>query len=603
MGDLSPRPAASHRRLAVVGACVALGSIVFGPAARPADAAKRLVAATSEADAAAKNAAEPLCKICPCTTRTRTTQTSSQPRAPDRPGAHVHVIFDGSTSFVHANAGPGATLQRWIEVDHVEKARDAVLGIDTKAISRWDDALGGTPGGKPNTWAAAIAAAELEAQNSLAIDRDPVLHWIGLREIDKLWTGPTKKGPRRDVYSPLSTLLAKLLKELPVGNTCDPDVFIVVTDGLEHLDSKTNESSRHSSLERVWSQLTATSRVLLARANPLSSYEFFEKTIPTCDVHDPVTGTRALPTSQCRWVDIEVPLADVRGGKIANWQGYERAVTGTAASSERLKDATLEFLHLVAQDIAGMKACESSAAVAAETTTEYEAQQELPLPPVGDALLLGDDTQWKCTGALVDASAVLTAAHCLPITRVASTDDASQPGMVKRVKEVARPANDRADAALLLLDRPLVAPTAMRRGKAHDSGPQGVLRFVGFGATDSQGRGGFGHRHMVDLTATGWGCDGNRVATTGCVPGLEMVVPGSAGHDTCRGDSGGPLYELWGDGKVCGYRLVGITARRVADAVVPCGNGGIYTRVDVLDEWLTGQLEKWKRNETREETP
>ncbi len=77
---------------------------------------------------------------------------------------------------------------------------------------------------------------------------------------------------------------------------------------------------------------------------------------------------------------------------------------------------------------------------------------------------------------------------------------------------------------------------------------------------------------------------------------------GTGGVDTCRGDSGGPLMELIGDGvgerRVCRWRVVGVTSRPVASARVVCGHGGIYTRVDRVRPWIDEQLRRWSTEES-----
>jgi endonuclease G len=57
---------------------------------------------------------------------------------------------------------------------------------------------------------------------------------------------------------------------------------------------------------------------------------------------------------------------------------------------------------------------------------------------------------------------------------------------------------------------------------------------------------------------------------------LEFVA-GGKGYDSCNGDSGGPAYII-----VDGVRKVaGLTSRATRGATTACGQGGIYTRVDV----------------------
>jgi secreted trypsin-like serine protease len=70
----------------------------------------------------------------------------------------------------------------------------------------------------------------------------------------------------------------------------------------------------------------------------------------------------------------------------------------------------------------------------------------------------------------------------------------------------------------------------------------------------------------------GWGCDASRAGTTGCTPGLDMVIPRNGANDACSGDSGGPVLEPT-DG---GWRVVALVSRSIAGALLPCGDGGIY---------------------------
>ena len=70
----------------------------------------------------------------------------------------------------------------------------------------------------------------------------------------------------------------------------------------------------------------------------------------------------------------------------------------------------------------------------------------------------------------------------------------------------------------------------------------------------------------------------------GCISGREIV----AGHrglilDSCRGDSGGPLYIKNGEGE---YYLLGATSRGVRGSSTACGDGGIYGRVDLCLDWI-----------------
>jgi secreted trypsin-like serine protease len=61
-----------------------------------------------------------------------------------------------------------------------------------------------------------------------------------------------------------------------------------------------------------------------------------------------------------------------------------------------------------------------------------------------------------------------------------------------------------------------------------------------------------------------------------------------AGHqglqrDTCKGDSGGPLYIHTGNDQ---YALLGVTSRGVRNGFTTCGDGGIYVRLDRCVDWI-----------------
>ncbi len=221
---------------------------------------------------------------------------------------------------------------------------------------------------------------------------------------------------------------------------------------------------------------------------------------------------------------------------------------------------------------------------------------ERALPREPSLVRLGDGRRIRCSAAPVAPDVVLAAGRCLPATRALVEDEASGRARVLDVVDVARAPAPGADVALVRLrvDTPLRVPP--RRRARDDAPPPGVLRLFGGGGGEAP-PGGPAGLPFVDLSAAGWGCDGRRVGQTGCAPGLDLVLLGSPGRDACLGESGGPVYELVGEGKGggwCGYRLVAAAARPAGDPRAACGTGALATRVDALDAWVERTLAAWK---------
>ena len=107
---------------------------------------------------------------------------------------------------------------------------------------------------------------------------------------------------------------------------------------------------------------------------------------------------------------------------------------------------------------------------------------------------------------------------------------------------------------------------------------------VGFGEGINRWRPGDKAYASVDLE--GRICTRNQFLQYGCVEGREIMASRPP-HDTCYGDSGGPLYiqQFPGDP----MKLIGITSRaKRANPDALCGPGGIYTSLEVSEvrNWL-----------------
>jgi secreted trypsin-like serine protease len=215
-----------------------------------------------------------------------------------------------------------------------------------------------------------------------------------------------------------------------------------------------------------------------------------------------------------------------------------------------------------------------------------------------DCVAVGSDTQWGCTGTLVAPDVVLTAAHCEMLhTRVFVGRDVNKPGRVFKVKKFVRHAKfDRRfnnDLMLLILEKKVtgVKPRAMAPAALIDKAT--MARLVGFGSTRLDGLGMLGAKLQTDVPIVSAGCDGklNGRADSqvyGCHLNREIV----AGkplllHDSCKGDSGGPLFIKDAKGQ---WLLAGVTSRGTDLATTMCGDGGLYVRVDAYQKWIASNL-------------
>ena len=211
---------------------------------------------------------------------------------------------------------------------------------------------------------------------------------------------------------------------------------------------------------------------------------------------------------------------------------------------------------------------------------------------------IGDNGGWFCSGVLIHERVVLTAAHCAPeINRVylggRSLNLIGTSGEVIRVERVViHPEYDpdrvpSHDIALIVLETPArTMPVAL--ASALEVEAEDNVTLVGFGYDHPTSPTGFGTKRKVDVPLTNLqGMDAGAIDQLERTHGFDGEFEFHAGRkqlgkDSCNGDSGGPAYITAGDA----FKVAGLTSRAAFSSVLPCGDGGIYTRITPYLGWL-----------------
>jgi endonuclease G len=198
----------------------------------------------------------------------------------------------------------------------------------------------------------------------------------------------------------------------------------------------------------------------------------------------------------------------------------------------------------------------------------------------------------RCSGVLVAPTLVLTAGHCdsdeldtvfLGGNNLWETENGELIPIAQRTRYPDHWLNF--DVTLLTLETPATTPPTpvVRDCALGDLLDGAAVEIVGFGKTDQWGT--QSSHVLVSARTTIRDADCSQ-ANVGChedvQPGGELIAGGD-GVDTCEGDSGGPLYLWTSTGEPV---LAGVTSRAVSPADPPCGNGGIYTRLDAIADWI-----------------
>ncbi len=195
-----------------------------------------------------------------------------------------------------------------------------------------------------------------------------------------------------------------------------------------------------------------------------------------------------------------------------------------------------------------------------------------------------------CTGTLIAPDVVLTAGHCIdtePVEVITDTIDYGKFGGDRIKVKWSRAYPDwqhRYDIGVIMLEhvargRPRIVASACtaRAGLV----PGALVHLVGFGASTKLGTDSNKTLREADLPVVDPTCTSDLSCEPSVAPHGEFVA-GGKGADSCFGDSGGPVYL----DTPAGPALVGVVSRGVAMPGSPCGNGGVYVRVDKVVSWI-----------------
>jgi hypothetical protein len=195
-----------------------------------------------------------------------------------------------------------------------------------------------------------------------------------------------------------------------------------------------------------------------------------------------------------------------------------------------------------------------------------------------------------CTGTLVDAEWVVTAAHCLTPLVVELPDQATVTAMttvrfdstsafgggmaIKAAQTIPHPqfnpyALGDNDIGLIKLATPVTRAVSTLNRRAEAAPPGTAVTMVGYGQSSTSNQNAVGVELVVDKTTA------DCASVTLPIPATNaklLCFPQTDGKGKCHGDSGGPSFATIGGKQV----LVGVTS--FGDQ--PCLTGGADTRVD-----------------------